>query len=149
MVAVQNWRNITPVVGHETAIVWSLLGPAGREGKTADEAPLQGFQALTRHVIQPGKSGDYHVHFDREQVYYFTEGSGKMNVDDLLYPVKKGDVLCVPIGSHHQMINDTDGWLAHLIINGKLVSEEEQEKNRVKIAEKSFNNTILCNVDKS
>jgi len=141
-VAIRNWRQITPVVSHHTAIVYAYFGWEGQEGKKWEQAPLRGFQALTLHIIQPGKSGDYHIHFDREQIYYFTQGSGKMNVDDKLYNVKKGDVLCVPIGSYHQMINDTDDWLAHLIMNGRVVSPEEQEVNKKKIAAKEFKNVI-------
>ena len=146
MVIVRNWRQIVPVVSHETAVVYSILNYKGREGKTPEEAPLQGFQALTLHMMQPGMSGDYHVHYDRHQVYVFTEGRGQMNIDDRLRPVRKGDTVCIPIGSHHQMVNDSKEWLAHLIINCKPVSEGEQEKNKVKIAEQGFHNVISqCN----
>jgi len=131
-----------PVVSHETAVVYSILNHEGREGKTPEEAPLHGFQALTLHMMQPGMSGDYHVHYDRHQVYVFTEGRGQMNIDDRLRSVRKGDTVCIPIGSRHQMINDSEAWLAHLIINCKPVSEGEQEKNKVKIAEDAFHNMI-------
>jgi len=33
-----------------------------------------GWSGITQHMIQPHKSGDYHAHADREQVYYFTAG---------------------------------------------------------------------------
>lgn len=119
MVIVRNWKNIVPVVSHETAIVWSLLSTKGAEGKTPSEAPLEGFIALTLHRMQPGKSGDYHIHSDKEQVYYFTKGRGKMNIDDKLYEVRQGDAICAPIEKRHQLINDSDEWIEHLIINGK------------------------------
>ena len=127
MVVKTNWRDVVPNIGHQTAIVWPLLGPAGGVG-------LEGFQALTMHTIQPHMAGDYHVHFDREQIYYFTYGSGKMNIDEVIYPVKKGDAVCVPITAYHHMINDTDDYLTHLIINGKPVPENQQEKNKEIIA---------------
>ena len=74
-----------------------FLGPTtAGESSSYNATPLQGFSGVTRHMIQPGKAGDYHVHFDREQVYYFTEGSGKMNIDEVIYPVRKGDAVCVP-----------------------------------------------------
>ena len=130
-----NWRDVTPYIGHETAIVWPILGPeSAGEGSSYNATPLQGFSGVTRHMIQPGKAGDYHVHYDREQVYYFTEGSGKMNIDEVIYPVKKGDAVCVPPTSYHHMINDTDEWLVHLIINGKHVPEAQQEENKRIIA---------------
>ena len=132
MVIKVNWRDVTPNVAHQTAIVWPILGA---KGSTYGTSPIQGFSGVTRHMIQPGKAGDYHVHFDREQVYYFTEGSGKMNIDEVIYDVKKGDAVCVPPTSYHHMIDDTDDWLVHLIINGKHVSEEQQEANKKIIAD--------------
>ena len=44
-------------------------------------------------MIQPHKSGDYHAHADREQVYYFTAGRGKMNIDEVVYEVQRGDAV--------------------------------------------------------
>ena len=44
-------------------------------------------------MIQPHKSGDYHAHADREQVYYFTQGRGKMNIDEVVYEVQRGDAV--------------------------------------------------------
>jgi mannose-6-phosphate isomerase-like protein (cupin superfamily) len=135
MVAVRNWRTIVPNIAHETAIVWPYFHMVGlREDAPKDVAVLQGFQALTVHQIQPGKSGDNHVHFDREQVYYFTRGSGKLNIDEVIYPVKKGDAVCIPTTCYHQMINDTDEWLEHLIINGLPQPQAQQDKNKEAIA---------------
>ena len=135
MVAIRNWRSIVPNIAHETAIVWPYFSIVGlRDDSPPDQAVLQGFQALTVHQIQPQKSGDNHVHFDREQVYYFTRGSGKLNIDEVIYPVRKGDAVCIPTTCYHQMINDTDHWLEHLIINGLPVSQEQQEKNKEVIA---------------
>ncbi len=116
MISVRNWRDATPVVAHESAIIWRLFDEKGKGGLPYDEAPLEGFQSLTLHRMQAGKSGDYHEHEGREQVYYFTEGRGKMKIDGELYDVKEGDAVCVPPRTKHQMINDSDDWLAHLII---------------------------------
>ena len=135
MVAVRNWRTIVPNIGHQTAIVWPYFHIVGlRDDAPPDQAVLQGFLALTLHQIQPGKSGDNHAHFDREQVYYFTEGRGKLNIDEVIYPVRKGDAVCIPTTCYHQMINDTDEWLAHLIINGLPQPQQQQDKNKETIA---------------
>ena len=135
MVDKVNWRDVIPNVAHATAIVWPILGAKGNANTSDRVAPIQGFSGLTRHMIQPGKAGDYHVHYDREQVYYFTEGSGKMNIDEVIYDVRKGDAICVPPTSYHHMINDSSDWLVHLIINGKHVSPEQQEENKKIIAD--------------
>ena len=116
MIAVRNWREATPVVSHESAIIWRILDELGTEGLGYEEAPLQGLQSLTIHRMQAGKNGDYHEHEDREQVYYFTEGRAKMKIDGDIYEVKEGDAVCVPPKTKHQIINDSDDWVAHLII---------------------------------
>ena len=116
MTAIRSWRDATPVVGHESAIIWRLFDERGKEGLPDDEAPLQGIQSLTMHRMQPGKSGDYHVHENREQVYYFTEGRAKMKIDGVVHDLQKGDAVCVPPQSWHQLINDSDDWVEHLII---------------------------------
>ncbi len=94
MTAIRSWRDATPVVGHESAIIWRLFDERGIEGLSDDEAPLQGIQSLTMHRMQPGKSGDYHVHENREQVYYFTEGNAKMKIDGVVHDLQKGDAVC-------------------------------------------------------
>ena len=125
-----NWRDVTPNIAHNTAIVWPVLGPVGTASGSYRATPIRGYTGITRHMIQPRMSGDYHVHYDREQVYYFTDGCGKLNIDEVIYECRKGDAVCIPPTSYHQMINDTDDWLVHLIINGRQVSEEEQEANK-------------------
>ena len=32
MVVKVNWRDVTPRIGHETAIVWAIIGPTSAEG---------------------------------------------------------------------------------------------------------------------
>ena len=135
MVDKVNWRDVTPIIAHEAVVVWPILGAKGSPGSSYEVAPIQGFSGITQHMIQPGKAGDYHAHHDSEQVYYFTAGTGKLNIDEVIYEVKKGDAVCIPPTSYHQMINDTDDWLTHLIIHGKDVPEQQQEANKKTIAE--------------
>ena len=73
---IRSWKEAVPVVGHETAIIWSIFRGKGSEGLTEEEAPLLGTTGFTLHKMQPGVEGDYHDHEDREQIYYFTEGRG-------------------------------------------------------------------------
>ena len=120
MIVIRNWKDVTPVVAHDNAIVWRIFGARGTGGATYEDAPLEGFSGLTLHRVQPGKSSDYHQHGDREQVYYFTRGNGKMNIDDMLYEVEAGVAVYIPLHARHQLVNDSDDWIEHLIINGKL-----------------------------
>ena len=70
--------------------------------------------------MQGRKSGDYHLHEDAEQVYYFTAGRGKMKIDDVIYEVAKGDAVHVPPMSRHQLINDGEEWIEHLIVTARV-----------------------------
>ncbi len=117
MVVKRNWRDIAPRVGDESAIIWTLLSHEGQEGVAEDEAPMKGQGTITLHSMQGRRSGDYHLHQDREQVYYFTKGHAKMKIDDVMYDVSEGDIVYVPVGARHQLVNDGEDWVEHLIIN--------------------------------
>ncbi len=118
MVTIRNWKDVDPYVGHETAIIWPIFKAKGTEGLTDEQAPLEGMVSFTRHMMQGGKSGDYHDHEDREQVYYFISGRGKMKLDGEIYDVRAGDTVHIPPQVKHQLINDSDDWIEHLLVTG-------------------------------
>ena len=120
MVVVRNWRDSAPRVSHESKIIWNIFAAKGQDGKTSDEAPLEGLSSLSIHMMQSGKESDYHEHEDSEQVYYFTKGRGKMKLDDRIYEVREGDAVHIPPRSKHQLINDSDDWVQHLIIGARV-----------------------------
>ena len=117
---IRSWKEAVPVFGHETAIIWSIFRGKGSEGLTEEEAPLLGTTGFTLHKMQPGVEGDYHDHEDREQIYYFTEGRGKMKIDEKIYEVEEGDAVHLPPKCKHQLINDSDAWIEHLIITARV-----------------------------
>ncbi len=120
MVAIRNWRDSDPTVAHETAIVFPILAEKGNETWPAEIAQMESILSITLHMMQAGKEGDYHDHDEKEQVYYFTQGRGKMKIDDKIYEVKEGDAVHCPPHSKHQLINDSDDWIAHLIISASV-----------------------------
>ena len=73
MVVKRNWRDAAPRVGHESAIIWTLLAREGDPNVPPEVAPMMGQGTITLHAMQGRRSGDYHLHEDREQVYYFTQ----------------------------------------------------------------------------
>ncbi|MEE2754569.1 MAG: cupin domain-containing protein [Candidatus Latescibacterota bacterium] len=113
---IRHWQEVTPYVGHETALIWPIFRAKGSKDLSNREAPLLGTQGFTLHRMQAGMEGDYHDHKDREQIYYFTDGRGKMKIDGEIYAVRKGDSVHIPPKSKHQLINDSDKWIEHLII---------------------------------
>jgi uncharacterized RmlC-like cupin family protein len=117
---IRSWRDAAPSVGHDAKIIWSIFRRRGAAGATCEEAPLAGFLSLTLHRLQPGAEGDDHAHESKEQVYYFTAGRGRMRIDGHLYEVRQGDAVHLPPGTRHQMVNDSDDWVEHLIISAEV-----------------------------
>ena len=117
---IRNWRNATPVVGHQSKLIWSIFRAQSAEGLSADEAVLEGFSGLTLHRLQGGLEGDYHEHEATEQVYYFLSGEGRMKIDGALYEVRAGDAVHIPPQVKHQLCNPTDDWVEHLIISAQV-----------------------------
>lgn len=114
---IRNWRQATPTVGHETALIWSIFRGQQATDLPPEEAPLLGASGFTLHMMQGGQSGDYHEHENVEQIYYFTQGRGKMKIDDQVYDVKEGDAVHLPPKTKHQLINDGEDWIQHLIVS--------------------------------
>ena len=113
---IRNWKDAMPYVGHETALIWPIFRQKGSEGLSEEEAPMLSASGFTLHMMQGGKSGDYHMHEDKEQIYYFLRGEGKMKIDDEIYPVKSGDAVHLPPHAYHQLINDSEDWIEHILV---------------------------------
>ncbi len=127
MVAVRSWKDGQPRVGHGAAIIWPVFNRKGSLDKTDEEAPLEGLSSLTVHALQAGKESNYHSHEDEEQVYYITKGRGKMFLDDKMYEVREGDAIHIPPPTKHQIVNDSDDWIQHLIISAPVERRKESE----------------------
>ena len=112
----RNWRDEVPYVGHESAIIWPIFRAKGRPDRTPEQAPLQGMSDFTLHRMQGGKEGDYHDHEDAEQLYYFLKGCGKMKIDGEIIDVREGDAVYLPPKAKHQLINDSDDWIEHILV---------------------------------
>jgi len=57
--------------------------------------------------LKPGKSTSGHSHPGQEEVYNFVKGSGKMKIDEEVFPVSEGDVILIEDGQFHQVINSS------------------------------------------
>jgi len=53
--------------------------------------------------LQPRKSTSGHKHEGQEEVYYFIEGTGKMELDDDTIKVQSGDVVLIEDGVFHRV----------------------------------------------
>jgi len=114
---IRNWRDAVPTVGHDAKLIWSIFRARGTEGLSYEQAPLEGMVSLTLHRLQGGTEGDYHEHEDKEQVYYFLQGKGKMKIGGEVYKVREGDAVHIPPKTKHQLSNDDEDWIEHLIVS--------------------------------
>lgn len=68
-----------------------------------------GQEVLTKRIgVSAGKCLSYQLHYQRSEVWTITNGVGEFALDDVIYKVKPGDVLNIPIGSKHGVRAETD-----------------------------------------
>ena len=66
---------------------------------------------LSQTQLHRGQQTRGHRHPGQEEVYFFIRGNGKMIVGqetDEAFPVIAGDVILIPDGAFHRVINDGD-----------------------------------------
>jgi mannose-6-phosphate isomerase-like protein (cupin superfamily) len=59
--------------------------------------------AVSSTRLQPRKATSGHSHTGQEEVYYFIEGTGKMELDDNMIKVEPGDVILIEDGVFHRV----------------------------------------------
>lgn len=61
---------------------------------------------LSSTCLYRGQSTRGHNHEGQEEVYFFVQGTGVMIVDQERFRIQKGDVVLIPNGAFHRVIND-------------------------------------------
>jgi mannose-6-phosphate isomerase-like protein (cupin superfamily) len=56
--------------------------------------------------VRPGTRGHADQHDGQEELYYIISGEGKVVVDDIPHPIQEGDVVFIPDGATHYLVND-------------------------------------------
>ena len=69
---------------------------------------------LSSTKLYRGQATRGHNHPGQEEVYFFVQGTGMMIVGEEKFRVSSGDVILIPDGAFHQVINDGE---MHLIFN--------------------------------
>lgn len=57
-------------------------------------------------LLNPGYSTSGHRHEGQEEVYFFVEGTGRIELDDVSYRVKPGDMVLIEDGVFHRVYAD-------------------------------------------
>ncbi|MEM1718401.1 MAG: cupin domain-containing protein [Thermosphaera sp.] len=56
-------------------------------------------------IVYPWGRTTGHAHPDLEEVYFYIQGRGEMQINDKRFPVKEGDAVYIPAGSYHVTYN--------------------------------------------
>ncbi|MDR3543897.1 MAG: sugar phosphate nucleotidyltransferase [Desulfosporosinus sp.] len=68
-----------------------------------------GQEVLTKRIgVTAGKSLSYQIHYMRSEVWAITNGEGEFALNDVIYEIKPGDVLHIPVGAKHGVKARTD-----------------------------------------
>ena len=63
---------------------------------------------LVLMTLQPGEEIGLEIHGENDQFFRFEAGQGKVIVNETEYTVADGDVVIVPAGAEHNVINTSD-----------------------------------------
>ena len=58
--------------------------------------------------LKPGEEIGEEIHQNNDQFFRFESGTGKCTIDENNYQVTEGDVIVVPAGTKHNVINTSD-----------------------------------------
>ncbi len=65
-------------------------------------------QSLAEAVVPPGGATVAHLHPRTEEIYLFTQGSGRMHLGEEERPVRAGDCVVIPPGVSHKLWADPE-----------------------------------------
>lgn len=61
---------------------------------------------LSSTKLYRGQSTRGHSHAGQEELYFFVQGTGVMIVDEHKFRISRGDIILIPNGAFHRVIND-------------------------------------------
>jgi len=99
---VENVRDVKPHVAHDQLICRLLL-----------KGNLKEFHGLWHGILKPGTHTAEHAHL-YEEFYFIISGDGIMTVGDEKREVKALDVIAIPSGAKHGLLNNTDGDITYI-----------------------------------
>ena len=86
--------------------------------------------------LKVGEDIGAEIHTGNDQFFRFESGSGKCVIDGNEYKVKEGDVIVVPAGARHNIINEGDNELKMYTLYGPPNHQDGTIRNTKEDAEK-------------
>lgn len=71
-------------------------------------------QSLAEARLLPGTSTQEHYHEKTEEIYFITQGQGRIRIEGESRDVKAGDAIAIPPGQKHKLWNTGPGTLTLL-----------------------------------
>ncbi len=84
-------------------------------------------QSLAEARVAAGQQTQLHRHNQTEEIYYITQGEGKMRLGDDSFPVSTGDCVCISPGTAHCIQNTGDNELIILCCCSPAYSHNDTE----------------------
>ena len=83
---------------------------------------------LSKTTLKPSQSTRGHLHDDLEEVYFFTKGEGKMVLGEEEFDVKAADIVLIPQGKFHRVINNKNESMEFVCVFEKYDRESDTAK---------------------
>lgn len=82
-------------------------------------------QSLAEAVVPPGGTTVAHLHRRSEEIYLFTDGTGRMRLGEEEQPVRAGECVVIPPGTPHKLWADESDPLVLLCCSAPAYSHED------------------------
>jgi mannose-6-phosphate isomerase-like protein (cupin superfamily) len=80
-----------------------------KDGSTIRELHHTAAQSLAEAALGPGRATTRHYHRRSEEIYLFTDGGGRLEIDGDVREVRVGDAALIPPGAWHELVAGPDG----------------------------------------
>ena len=97
---------------------------------------------LSKTTLKPNQSTKGHLHDDLEEVYFFTKGEGKMVLGEEEFEVKAADIVLIPQGKFHRVINNKNKSMEFVCVFEKY-DRDKLKKVMLELEFEKLNKTLL------
>ena len=80
-----------------------------KDGSTIRELQHTAEQSLAEATLEPGAATQRHYHALSEEIYFFLDGGGSIEIDRETRHVGAGDAVLIPAGARHTMVAGETG----------------------------------------
>ena len=113
-----SYADVQPYVTKDGSEIRELMHPA-RHGNRA--------QSLAEASVAPAMKTVLHRHIKTEEIYYITQGQGRMTLGLATFDVAAGDTICIAPGTPHRIENTGRKALKILCACAPAYSHEDTE----------------------